>query len=157
MNDKYSSYSCKEYCSISELAKLLNLSRAQFYNHMGKVFPYPIYDICTRRPFYTKELQEICLHIRRTNIAYDGSPILFYSPRKKGNLPPKKSTPETNDKSTARNPRYEEWVETLKSMGLPTVKYGQVESVVKQLYPNGVPEDEGTILREIYRNIRQEM
>ena len=54
-------------CSVTELAKTLGLSRARFYQlqKMG-IFPMPIYCIRTRRPFYTPDLRQICVDIRKT-------------------------------------------------------------------------------------------
>ncbi len=156
MSDILSSNSClKSVCSVSELAKLLNLSRARFYQliNLGK-FPSPVYNIHTKRPCYTQELQEICLRIRRTNIAFDNTPIMFYSPRKKKILPPKISAPKITDKSIEPNSQYEDFVENLNEMGLTGINYEQVETSIKEKYPNGLPDDEGTILRDLFNHFR---
>jgi hypothetical protein len=83
MNGKLMPESCqKAVYSVSETAHSVGLSRARFYQLVeAGVFPTPIYDIRTRRPYYTAELQEICKKIRQTNIGQNGLPILFYSPR----------------------------------------------------------------------------
>ena len=156
MSDKLSSNSClKAVCSVTEMAKSLDLSRARFYQlvNNGK-FPHPVYNIYTRRPHYTQELQKSCLQIRRSNVAYDNIPILFYSPRKKKNH--QKSAPETNNKSSIQNSQIDEWVDTLRQMGLTNVDYNKVEFAIKQLYPdNKLPDDEGIILRDLFRYIKQ--
>jgi len=42
----------KSIVSISGMARMVGLSRARFYQLVGTTFPWPLYDIATRRPFY---------------------------------------------------------------------------------------------------------
>jgi hypothetical protein len=42
---------------VSEMARMVGLSRARFYQlRKAGVFPLPVYDVATRRPVYTEEL-----------------------------------------------------------------------------------------------------
>lgn len=50
----------KPMVSVGEMAEILRHSRARFYQLQGTIYPYPIYDIKTKRPFYSTELQQIC-------------------------------------------------------------------------------------------------
>ena len=76
----------KAVCSVTELAKNLDMSRARFYQlQKVGVFPEPVYCVYTKRPFYTMGLQEKCLEIRETGIGHNGRPIIFYS--KRGSCP----------------------------------------------------------------------
>ena len=70
----------KQAVTVSEMARMCFLSRARFYQLIGTAFPYPLYSLSTRRPFFDEELQRICLEVRRRNCGIDGKPILFYSP-----------------------------------------------------------------------------
>jgi hypothetical protein len=68
----------KAVCSVTALAKKLNLSRARFYQLQKKgVFPTPIYCTRTQRPFYPSHLQQKCMDIHKTGIGLDGRPIFF--------------------------------------------------------------------------------
>ena len=59
----------------------VGLSRQRFYQLIGTTFPYPVYDLKSRRPFYTAELQAMILEVRRRNCGIDGKPVLFYARR----------------------------------------------------------------------------
>ena len=68
----------KAVVSKSEMARMVGLSPARFAQLVGTTFPWPLYDIKSRRPFYTEELQEVCLSVRKRNCGVDGKPVLFY-------------------------------------------------------------------------------
>src|SRR5438552_1042773 len=72
----------KTAVSISEMARIVGLSRQRFHQLIvAGVFPTPLYDIATRRPFYNEEMQQVCLEVRRRNCGVNGKPILFYARR----------------------------------------------------------------------------
>ena len=71
----------KAAVTIAEMARMLNLSRQRLHQLIGTAFPFPVYDLKTRRPFYTEELQRVCLEVRRRNCGVDGKPVLFYARR----------------------------------------------------------------------------
>src|ERR1700736_238302 len=74
--------SSKAAISVSEMAARCQLSRGRFHELIrAGVMPWPQYDLRTRRPLYTRELQEVCLAVRATNIGIDGRFIVFYAPR----------------------------------------------------------------------------
>lgn len=136
----------KAVCSVTEMAKKLGLSRARFYQlqKMG-VFPKPVYCTRTKRPFYPLDLQQQCIRIRKTGIGHNGQPLVFYSLRK--------------DKSQCQpGPDYKQLTDTLRQMGL-NVKLNTVDNSVKVLYPKGLPShtDEGTVIRDLFRYLRQEV
>ena len=60
---------------------MVGLSRARFYQLIGSAFPFPLYQIVTRRPFFDEDLQQVCLEVRRKNCGIDGKPIMFYARR----------------------------------------------------------------------------
>ena len=45
------------------------------------VFPPPVYDMRTRRPHYTAEMQTVCLAVRERNVGVNGRVVLFYARR----------------------------------------------------------------------------
>ena len=42
----------KAAISIADMARMVGLSRARFYQLMGTTFPWPVYSLSNRRPFY---------------------------------------------------------------------------------------------------------
>jgi hypothetical protein len=134
----------KPIISIGDLAKALNHSRARFYQLQKEmIYPPPLYDIRTKRPFYDAHLQQICHEVRETGIGFNGRYILFYSPRKND---PNKPTRKT--KSDVKN---RELVMTLNNMDL-NVNHGEVAEAVKELYPKGFEEqDTGAVIRDLFR------
>ena len=139
----------KEVCSVIEMIKMLGLSRARFYQLIEQaVFPSPLYCTRTKRPFYTIELQELCINIRESNIGFNGQYVLFYSPRKK-NAEMKKS------RKSAAEP-FNELAETLKRMGLD-VTAAEVGCAVENLFPEGLDTtDQGIVLRDLFRHFKKE-
>ena len=69
----------KAAMTISEMARMVGLSRARFYQLIGTAFPWPVYSLSTRRPFFNQDQQNICLEVRRRNCGVDGRPVLFYA------------------------------------------------------------------------------
>ena len=152
---KVSENNLKAVCSVSSLCKDLGISRAQFYNlqKMG-VFPKGLKDKRTGRPYFDINLQNICHDIRRTGIGHNREPYLFYNPR--GSNPDKQRRTMVKNKSKA-DTRYTELIDTLQQMGL-TVSLSQVADVVKELYPDGLEEqDQGLVKRNLYRFLRERL
>ena len=136
----------KQIFSITEVAGLLQLSRARFYQLLGTgFFPKPLHDDRSKRPYYNLDLQQKCLECRQSGVGVDGSYMLFYSPRKK----------ETKPRTKKVDPQIKELTETLEGMGLE-VSGKEVEWVLKELYPLGYEEvDQGIIIRELFRHLKQ--
>lgn len=132
----------KAICSVTELANTLGLSRTRFYQlQKTDAFPMPVYCVRTRRPFYTLELQQECVVIRKTGIGHNGQPIVFNAPRK-----------SKSGKSNGQiNHEYEELARCLKGLG-PDVSLDKVKAAVKTLYPQGLPKhpDKGRVIKELY-------
>ena len=94
----------KTVVTITEMARMVSLSPARFRQLMGTTFPSPLYSVSTRRPFYTEDMQLICLDVRRRNCGIDGRPVLFYCRRGgEASVPRKPRTIKTaKDRSTQR-------------------------------------------------------
>src|SRR5437016_4078439 len=68
--------------SVSDMARMVGLSRARFYQLMKLgVFPCPLRDPSKKRPYFDQKLQETCLEVRRRNCGVNGEPVLFYARR----------------------------------------------------------------------------
>ena len=139
----------KPACSVIEMIRTLELSPTRFYQLLDQgIFPRPIYDIRTKRPFYSIELQELCLNIRESNIGHNGQYILFYSPRKfkQGN-----NSEKSSRKSKEHNSLVDEFAETLGRMGL-SINAAKVVTAIEKLYPDGMEgKDHGIIVRDLFR------
>src|SRR5471030_2220513 len=70
----------KTVVTVAEMARMVGLSRARFYQLMQTgTFPPPLYDAQTHRPHFNEEMQLICLDVRRRNCGVNGKPVLFYA------------------------------------------------------------------------------
>ncbi len=138
----------KPNISVSELCVMLQLSRARYYQLVKTGFlPKPLQDERSKRPFYNENLQKKCIEARQSGIGVNGCMILFYSPRQNGNLPKKRK-----DKIDAQ---IKEYVDTLKGMGLEVLPK-QVQVAIVELFENGTGgQDQGLVIRELYRHFKQ--
>lgn len=152
MNRKMMSNSnLKPVCSVVEMIQMLELSRARFYQLVQQqIFPSPLYDLRTHRPFYSIELQQICLNVRESNIGFNGQYVLFYSPRKN-------SSDTKMSKKAAAEP-FGEITETLKRMGID-VDVQKVKKAMDELYPNGTDDagNQGVMIRDLFRYFKSKV
>jgi hypothetical protein len=144
----------KTIATVRDVARMVGLSPARFYQlqRVG-VFPWPQYDLVTRRPHYTEEQQRECLEVRRRNCGVNGRPVLFYARRPEA-LPA--ARPRVGRKPVASGAdSYADLISGLKSMGLSSVTAEQVGSAVRQVYPDGVEgKDDGEVLGAVFRHLR---
>ena len=141
----------KAVVSKSEMARMVGLSPARFAQLVGTTFPWPQYDIKSRRPFYSEDQQKVCLEVRRRNCGIDGKPVLFYA-RRPINLTavqkPRKAKPPKDD--------HADLLDGLKGLGLATATAAQVADAIKELYPQGVNGlSDGEVLRAVFLHLRR--
>jgi hypothetical protein len=140
----------QQFVSVSQMARLVGLSRQRFYQLASEgVFLSPIYDITTRRPYYTQEMQETNLQVRRKNFGLNNRPILFYAKR----LPADISSAEpVKPRSVSKQPtdEHRHLIDGLKSLGISTVNAQDVSKALKHLYAKNIPSDQGHVLREVF-------
>lgn len=143
----------KAVVTVAEMARMVGLSRARFYQlQKAGVFPPPIYD--KGRPVYTQELQDVCLEVRRKNRGINGETVLFYARRppsvsRKPKKPAKTPAPKNKDIATL--------LAGLNSLGLTTATAAQVEQVTKELFPNGIEHcDQGEVLKAVFLHLRRQ-
>jgi hypothetical protein len=138
--------------SVAEMAAMIGLSRARFYQLMGSTFPSPIYDIHTKRPFFPEELQAVCRAVRESNCGVDGKPVLFYARRRKH---PKSNQKGKRKSAAATNP-LASLVSGLRSLGLKSVTIVEVQAVVQELYPGGIAGIEpGTLVTRVFLELKR--
>ena len=132
--------------SVSEMARQCGLSRSRFYQLVGTTFPFPVYDIASRRPGYTEELQQVCLDVRRHNCGIDGKAVMFYARRVLGK--PRVAPAKTKAK-------HADLIDAIKSLGL-SVTAGQVEAAVTELFPNGTDRvNHGEVIRSVFVHLKK--
>jgi len=141
----------KSVVSVAQMARMVGLSRQRFYQLLGSTFPFPLYWVASRRPFYTEEMQEVCLEVRRRNCGINGKPVLFYC-----GYPPREQKPKAKPKPSPKKRQYVALIDGLTALGLPA-KEDRVAVAVKQLFPNGVEEkDEGEVLRNVFLFLKRQ-
>lgn len=136
----------KAAVGVSEMARMVGLSRARFYQLVGSAFPHPVYDVSNRRPFYDEEAQRLCLEIRHRNFGVDGKPILFNVRR----------APRATQKRRPDNVRIlnTELLDGLRSLGL-TVNTAHVDAATRMLFPNGTDGiSPGEVIRQVFIRLK---
>lgn len=143
----------KAAVSVSEMARMVGLSRARFYQLMNEgIMPKPTIDPSICRPYFDELSQQSCLEVRRRNCGVNGKRVMFYPARTMtAKVAKKQSKP-----STKLSKQHVELIESLASLGL-TVTSQQVETALQESYPNGVADtDHGTIVRTLFLFIKRQ-
>lgn len=134
----------KAAVTVAEMARMVGLSRARFYQLMGSAFPSPVYDVTTRRPLFVEDQQKVCLEVRRRNCGIDGKPILFYCRR--APISSKRPTKTAGSKPNVPS----DLLDGLRSLGLTTAS-AQVEAALTKLYPKGIVGiDQAELVRSVF-------
>ena len=133
----------KDVYSVTEVINELGLSRARFYQLQNKgVFPKPLY-LTPERPYYTQDLRQKCIKVRKTGIGDNGQPTVFYNSRKG------QSEDQVN---------YERLTNALRQMN-SDVTTDDVKNAIVVLYPNGLPSgyEEGRLIRDLHRHFTKKV
>ncbi len=140
----------KTAVSVKDMAAMCGLSRQRFAQLVkAGVFPTPLYDTATRRPFYAEDMQKVCLEVRRRNFGINGKAVLFYA-RRAGLVvaPPKGSKSPKDDPNS-------EILGGLKALGLTTVTASLVAEALKALFPKGTAStDQAEVVRAVFIHLR---
>jgi hypothetical protein len=141
----------KAAVSITEMARMVGLSRARFYQlQKAGFFPKPERDAESGRPFYTEKLQQVCLDVRSRNLGVNGKTIVFYSRR-----PP--LAPARPRKAPNRQAQHADLINSLQALGLTSVTPAQMTAAVKELYPRGTSGvDEAEVVRSVFLQLRRQ-
>jgi hypothetical protein len=142
----------KSAVSVTEMALMVGLSRARFYQLVKRgTFPPADQDAVTARPCYFEDKQRQILEARRRNCGVDGQPILFYSRRRdlgtvRATARPAKPKGKTN--------QYADLIDHLEGAKV-FVTAAQVEEVVKQEFPDGTEGiDPATVFLAVHDRLR---
>ena len=147
MNDQ-----TKSVVSVSEMARMVGLSRQRFHQLRGTTFPEPDYNPETNRPFYDEEKQAVCLSVRQRNCGVDGKPILFYARRNDVGVPRKTRKPSA---PKPKSNQHHHIVERLKALGLQSATSSKVDAAVKKLFPNGTKTvNDAEVVRVIFLHLQ---
>jgi hypothetical protein len=149
----------KAVASVADVARMVGLSRERFYQlQRAGVFLMPLYDLKTRRPFYTEEMQRECLEVRRRNCGINGKPVLFYCRGRERSAP--KSVRSRSPQKKAMAPTAcsaPDWVtEGVNGLGLDVTSQ-DVERAMKEKFPGGVGDmDRGAVIREVFLHLTRQ-
>lgn len=148
----------KAAVSVSEMANMVGLGRARFYQLMGSgTFPAPSYDPNTGRPYFSEEQQRACLDVRRRNVGIDGKPALFYARRAKlcsaARRPPRRTESITHPLAHGV---HADLLDAVKALGLASATSAQVETSTDELYPHGTEGIEPSqIVRAVFLKLKR--
>jgi hypothetical protein len=141
----------KAAVTVSEMARMVGLSRARFYQLLqAGVFPQPVYDVRSRRPLYVKELQQACHEVRQTNCGIDGKPVPFYGRRLE-------AAPTAEVKEQCHQDACHELLDGLRSLGLPSATAPDLTAALSDLFPAGISNlDQREVLRAVFLHLQRQ-
>jgi hypothetical protein len=144
----------KAVVSVTDMARMCELSRQRFYQLVGTVFPWPLYSVATRRPFYPEDLQQLCLQFKKTHRGIDGKPVLFYGTSR--NRKAKKIRCSTGTANGNSREELALLVHAIRELGFSATE-SQVEAAVMALYPSGIDDaDTGEVIRIVFLHLKQQ-
>ena len=136
--------------TVAEMARMVGLSRARFYQLMkAGVFPPPHLNPSTKRPYYDQDAQKVCLEVRRRNHGVNGQVVLFYA-RRQVIAPPKKKA-----KAEPKKHLQAELVEALKALGLTATNAELGEAVTELFGGRTDGKDEGEVIRAVFLHLKR--
>jgi hypothetical protein len=143
----------KAVVTVSEMARMVGLSRARFYQlQKAGVFPAPVYQ--SGRPVYTEDQQQVCLEVRRKNRGVNAEPVLFYA-RRRAIQPAKRK--KRADPLPARNKDIPALLDGLNVLGLTTATAAQVVKVTAELFPQGTNGmEQAEVLRAVFLHLKRQ-
>lgn len=143
----------KAAVTVAEMARMVGLSRARFYQlQEAGIFPLPLYDVSTRRPFYDEEAQKVCLEVRRRNCGINGKPVLFYARRGGERSPTKKRTPKPKSDG-----KLKAILDAVRSLGLAAATEQQIAQTIDKLFPSGVAAvDQAEVIRSVFVHLQRQ-
>ena len=143
--------------NISQMARLLNLSRSRFYQLLAEnILLPPIYSLDTKRPFYTAQMAERNIEVKKNNVGVNGKVILFYTPKADFvQNRTRHSRRKTKAEAQPENANYAELIEGLESLGMEEISATQIRSALANCFPNGT-DDVGfdEMLTAVFRHLK---
>lgn len=148
----------KAVVSVTEMARMVGLSRARFYQLVRRgTFPPADPDPASRRPCYGEEKQRLVLEARRRNCGVDGRPVLFYCRRKDAGVKRAAARPVTpKPRPTPDAGRHTALLDGLAALNV-TATPAEVEPVLAELFPGGAEGvDPGEVIGAVFRRLRRQ-
>ncbi len=155
----------KVMASITDVARMVGLSRARFYQLMQQgIFPCPKKNEATKRPYFDHEQQQKCILIRKTNCGENGKAILFYA-KKMDQLPvpklPSKRKRRSDGKDevskAAGNPVIDSLRAGLSQLGLGEMNDQAVRRALQESNPDGwAGKAEPELLMAVFRWLKRQ-
>lgn len=138
--------------SVTQMAKMLGLSRAAFYSHVEQGhFLKPLYPNGRRRPLYTADMQRQNLDARATQLGVNGEYVLFYERR-----PLEQSQRPSRRSMAAQGSAPDDLRRRLEGLGVANLTEAQVEQAFAACFPLGASGvAEGEVLRAVFRHLRR--
>ena len=139
----------KAAISSSQMARLLKMSRSQFYWHVRRgTFHAPL-KLPNGRPYYNASQVEDNLKAREMGIGVNGEFVIFYERGEPSGTGPTKPT-------TKPKANYTDLMDSLQSLGLTGLTVAVVEKAVAECFPKGTADqDEPNILRTVFRHLKR--
>jgi len=146
----------KAAVSVTEMARMVGLSRARFYQLVKRgTFPPADQDTLSKRPCYFEDKQRLILDARRRNCGVDGKPILFYCRRNDAGQPRSSPRPASG-KLKAVVKKHTDLIDGLAALNV-SVTVAEVEPLMKELFPSGTDGvDPGEVIRAFFLRIQRQ-
>lgn len=144
----------KAAISIKEMAALVGLSRQRFMQLVkAGAFPSPLYDVASKRPFYSEDLQAQCLEVRKRNVGINSKVVMFYARRPSEMKPtPKVRKVQVMAIDAAAFADIEHGV---RALGLSTATAAQVRKAIEKLFPQGIMGIEpGKVAGDVFQHLQ---
>ena len=149
--------SLPEIISINQLCAFLDISRSRYYQLLdeGILLP-PIYSLETKRPYYTRQMAQSNIDVKKNNVGINGKICIFYRSRSRIiSSPARKQTTKKEKKENVVASHIEDICEGLISLGIETISPSQVKDVMHKCFPGGTDNvDEGDVLRQVFCAIK---
>jgi len=144
----------KAAVSVSQMAKMLSLSRSRLYELIEQnIFYPPVYSVADRRPFFPRDLQEANLRIRVDQIGANGQFVIFYERQPRQQT---QSTTVSTSTSRRQSNVTSSLMQSLRSLGMTDTTRPQIEQALTECFPSGTAGmDDSTVLRTVYRHLRR--
>jgi hypothetical protein len=140
--------------SVSDMARTVGLSRQRFHQLVkAGVFPQPLRDEESGRPYYDESGQAQCVEVRRRNCGVNGKVVLFYARRL-----PTAPAPARAKKPPRPTPHdgHSEVLDGVRALGLVQATAAQVSAAVSESFPNGTSGVAvGDVIRAVFLRLRQ--
>jgi len=145
------------YINMSNMAKLLNLSRSRLYQLIDQgILLKPVYLLNNKRPVYTREMAMRNLEVKNSNVGINREVIMFYSARVPVTTTKPKKTANKAKDPKPENARYADLIDALESLGLEGVISSEIDAAIRDCFPEEMPDmtDDETLIA-IFRYLKR--